>query len=513
MIRVCELFAGVGGFRLGLEKSSNDYKFVWANQWEPGKKVQHAYDCYVSHYGKENHINSDISEIDKKDIPTHDLLVGGFPCQDYSVARTGAQGIQGKKGVLWWQIRDILEAKQPRFVLLENVDRLLKSPASQRGRDFGVMLACFNELGYSVEWRIINAAEYGFAQRRRRIFIFAFKNDTKYAEKINSNNLRNWIHNDGFFVEQFPIVSQELSNDDFGQITFDTPSIKIDSEEFVMEYEDIADISDTFKMEFRNTGIMTNGKIYTEKTEPLHKEGFTLLRDVLESDVDEKYYLDGDNEKLEKWKYLKGAKKIPRVSKTGHEYVFSEGPLAFPDPIDRPARTMLTSESSVNRSTHVVEDPQTKRLRLLTPVEAERLNGFEDNWTNSGMPEKFRYFCMGNALVVNLIEKMGESIKNIVDNEDNISDLGSNIENKNIKLNDSKVSVDLSNNITQVFNDSLEMLELVNCIEDTIYNEGSMKVKMKIEELYSKEELLKISESLKSLKVVSKLVDDILIDR
>lgn len=513
MIRVCELFAGVGGFRLGLEKSSNDYKFVWANQWEPGKKTQHAYDCYVSHFGKENHINSDISEIDKKDIPTHDLLVGGFPCQDYSVARTGAQGIQGKKGVLWWQIRDILEAKQPRFVLLENVDRLLKSPASQRGRDFGVMLACFNELGYSVEWRIINAAEYGFAQRRRRIFIFAFKNDTKYAEKINSNNLRNWIHNDGFFVEQFPIVSQELSNDDFGQITFDTPSIKIDSEEFVMEYEDIADISDTFKMEFRNTGIMTNGKIYTEKTEPLHKEGFTLLRDVLESDVDEKYYLDGDNEKLEKWKYLKGAKKIPRVSKTGHEYVFSEGPLAFPDPIDRPARTMLTSESSVNRSTHVVEDPQTKRLRLLTPVEAERLNGFEDNWTNSGMPEKFRYFCMGNALVVNLIEKMGESIKNIVDNEDNISDLGSNIENKNIKLNDSKVSVDLSNNITQVFNDSLEMLELVNCIEDTIYNEGSMKVKMKIEELYSKEELLKISESLKSLKVVSKLVDDILIDR
>ena len=513
MIRVCELFAGDGGFRLGLEKSSNDYKFVWANQWEPGKKTQHAYDCYVSHFGKENHINSDISEIEKKDIPNHDLLVGGFPCQDYSVARTGAQGIQGKKGVLWWQIRDILEAKQPRFVLLENVDRLLKSPASQRGRDFGVMLACFNELGYSVEWRIINAAEYGFVQRRRRIFIFAFKNDTKYAEKIDSNNLRNWIHSDGFFVEQFPILLSELSNDYDGQITFDTPSIKVDSEEFFMEYEDIADISDTFKMEFRNTGIMTNGKIYTEKTEPLHTEGFTLLRDVLESDVDEKYYLDGDNEKLEKWKYLKGAKKIPRVSKTGHEYVFSEGPLAFPDPIDRPARTMLTSESSVNRSTHVVEDPQTKRLRLLTPVEAERLNGFEDDWTNSGMPEKFRYFCMGNALVVNLIEKMGESIKNIVDNEDNISDLSNDVENKNFKLKDSKENVNLSNNITQVFNNSLQILEKVNYIEDTIYNEGSLKVKMKIEELYTKEELLKISESLKSLKVVSKLVDDILIDK
>ena len=510
MIRVCELFAGVGGFRLGLEKSSNDYKFVWANQWEPGKKTQHAYDCYVSHFGKENHINSDISEVDKTEIPDHDLLVGGFPCQDYSVARTGAQGIQGKKGVLWWQIRDILEAKQPRFVLLENVDRLLKSPSKQRGRDFGVMLACFNELGYSVEWRIINAAEYGFAQRRRRIFIFAFKNNTKYAEKVDKNNLRNWIHKDGFFVQQFPI-SSELNKDDDGQITFDTPSIKVDSQEFVMEYEDIADISDTFKMEFRNAGIMTNGIIYTEKTEPLYNDKFTLLRDVLESDVDEKYYLDGDAEKLEKWKYLKGAKKIERTSKTGHQYIFSEGPLAFPDPIDRPARTMLTSESSVNRSTHVVEDPQTSRLRLLTPIEAERLNGFDDNWTNSGMPEKFRYFCMGNALVVNLIEKMGQSIKNIVDCEDGIVSLSNNIEKKDLKNDDESIS--LSNNIRQIFNNSLQLIEKVGYIEDIIYNEGSSKIRKKIEEQYSKEELLKIGQSLKSLKFISKLIDDILIDK
>ena len=507
MIKVCELFAGVGGFRLGLENSSNDYKFVWANQWEPGKKVQHAYDCYVSHFGKENHINSDISEIDKIEIPDHDLLVGGFPCQDYSVARTGAQGIQGKKGVLWWQIRDILEAKRPRFVLLENVDRLLKSPSSQRGRDFGVMLACFNELGYSVEWRIINAAEYGFAQRRRRIFIFAFRNDTKYSTKIDNNNLRNWIHKDGFFVEQFPIQSSDLNKDYDGQITFDTESINIDSQELVMEYDDIADISDKFKMEFRNSGVMNNGKIYTEKTEPLYNEKFTLLRDILESDVDEKYYLDGDDEKLEKWKYLKGAKKIERTSKTGHKYIFSEGPLAFPDPIDRAARTMLTSESSVNRSTHVVEDPQTKRLRLLTPIEAERLNGFDDNWTNSGMPEKFRYFCMGNALVVNLKEKMGQSIKNIVDCEDVIVSLSS----KDLK-NDYE-SINLSNNIRQIFNNSLQLIEKVDYIDNVIYNEGSSKIKAKIEELYTKEELLKIGESLRSLKFVGKLIDDILIDK
>lgn len=407
-MRVCELFAGVGGFRLGLEDCSDDFKFVWANQWEPSKKVQYAYDCYIKRFGEnENHVNEDISEVDKKSIPDHDLLVGGFPCQDYSVARTGARGIQGVKGVLWWQIREILKEKQPRFVLLENVDRLLKSPAKQRGRDFAVMLACFNDLGYSVEWRVINAAEYGFVQRRRRIFIYAFKNDTKYFNKVDVNNLEKWIHEDGFFQDQFPVLAKE-----------EVDNAKAKS--IIMEYRDIVDVSDNFKFEFENSGIMTNGNVYTEKTVPRYNGKFTLLRDVLESNVDEKYYIDTDEAILEKWKAPKAAKRINRVSKTGHEYVFSEGALAFPDPTDRAARTMLTSEASVNRSSHVVEDPGTGRLRKLTPVEAERLNGFRDNWTNSGMTERARYFCMGNALVVGLIEKMGHTLLDIYnDEEDN----------------------------------------------------------------------------------------------
>ncbi len=197
---VCELFAGVGGFRIGLEESDQNWNTVWANQWEPGRKSQYAYDCYVSHFGKnKNYINEDIASIDKEDIPDHNLLVGGFPCQDYSVARTGAKGMEGKKGVLWWQIRDVLETKSPKFVLLENVDRLLKSPASQRGRDFGVILACFNDLGYTVEWRVINAADYGFAQRRRRTFIFACKNDTKYYESIKNEKLEDVIHKNRIF--------------------------------------------------------------------------------------------------------------------------------------------------------------------------------------------------------------------------------------------------------------------------------------------------------------------------
>lgn len=382
----------------GLEKSDSDWNTVWANQWEPGKKSQYAFDCYVNHFGKENkYVNEDISTINKSEIPDHNLLVGGFPCQDYSVAHTGAEGIEGKKGVLWWQIRDTLEAKQPKFVLLENVDRLLKSPASQRGRDFGVILACFNDLGYSVEWRVINAADYGFAQRRRRVFIFAYKNTTNYFNSKEKISLEDIIQKEGFFIKEFPIKSNSTAK------------------EIDFKYKDLSDVSDSFKMEFRNSGIMRNGKIYTTEVIPAEIPAKPLSKIIEYDGVSEKYNL-GDN--LEKWNYLKGAKDILRKAGTPHEYHFREGAIAFPDGLDKPARTMLTSEGSLNRSTHVIEDPKSKSYRILTPIETERINGFPDNWTDTGMPEKFRYFCMGNALVVGLIEKMGNNLNKIFESED-----------------------------------------------------------------------------------------------
>lgn len=290
-----------------------------------------------------------------------------------------------------------MEAKQPKFVLLENVDRLLKSPANQRGRDFGVILACFNDLGYSVEWRVINAADYGFAQRRRRTFIFAYKNSTNYYNSIEKKSLEDIIQKDGFFIKEFPIKSN------------------LNSKEIDFDYKDLSDVSDYFKMEFKNSGIMRDGKIFTTEVIPSDIEA-KPLRKIIEYDgVSEKYNL-GDN--LEKWNYLKGAKDILRKAGTPHEYHFREGAIAFPDGLDKPARTMLTSEGSLNRSTHVIKDPKNKCYRILTPIETERINGFPDNWTNTGMPEKFRYFCMGNALVVGLIEKMGNSLNKIFESED-----------------------------------------------------------------------------------------------
>ena len=401
---ICELFAGVGGFRLGFDRLGSGWETTWFSQWEPGARTQWAHDCYVQHFGdspdlnNEFHTGEDISTMDKQAIPDHTLLVGGFPCQDYSVAHTlsSSHGIEGKKGVLWWQIRDTIIAKKPPFCIFENVDRLLKSPAKQRGRDFGVILACLAKEGYSVEWRVVNAAQYGAAQRRRRTFIFAYRNDTIYGQKMGNVSADMIIKDGGLMAKAFPIQNM-------GRMT-----------ETVIG-GDIVDVSDNFAFAFEAAGYMCKDRIYTAKVIEQEEKPITLGKILQKNNVDDKFYIT--NEKMPKWTYLKGAKKIPRKSADGHEYTFSEGPIAFPDPWDRPGRTMLTSESTLNRSTHVVSDPGTGRLRLLTPVEAERLQGFDDEWTNTGMPDRMRYFCMGNALVVPMITRMGRVLDTIIAEE------------------------------------------------------------------------------------------------
>ncbi len=457
---VCELFAGVGGFRCGLNdintiedlNKPEKWETVWFSQWEPAdKKTQWAHCCYVNRFGdctdlKGNYTtNEDINAVDKSTVPGHSLLVGGFPCQDYSVASSLAtsKGLEGKKGVLWWDIRDMLEAKKAPFVLLENVDRLLKSPAKQRGRDFGIILACFRDLGYTVEWRVINAAEYGYQQRRRRTFIFAYKNNTEYdsqvkhavkyngmfGEEIKRHSMVHLIEEEGFFAKTFPVDV--------------TDGKKIKSETLPMG---IGELSDSFTFNFENSGVMKDGVVYTLKTYPKYYGKQITLGDILETgEIDKsffipkaKLYYTSENihhsdetrmqlepEQRKTWQYIKGAKKINRKSANGHEYVFSEGAVPMIDEYDKPARTMLTSEGGFSRTTHIVRDKQTGNIRLLTPIEMERIQGFPSNWTEEclvdgekvEMPLTKRRFMMGNALVVDLIKQMEPMLDEIISKE------------------------------------------------------------------------------------------------
>jgi DNA (cytosine-5)-methyltransferase 1 len=428
--RVVELFAGVGGFHLAAQKS--DWEVIWANQWEPGKNVQHAHDIYKKHFPETPTSNADIASVIKK-VPKHDLLVGGFPCQDYSVAATKAQGVQGKKGVLWWDIGRVVEYREPPYILLENVDRLLKSPTAQRGRDFAIMLATLDNLGYSVEWRVINAADYGHVQRRRRVFIFAWKRRGKNmmnewrARYRKCGDPTEWLRRQGLFASTFAsdlfgVGAVELYR---SQLPLKLPDEGIDSKVLTAELreqsipgdsERLFDISEHWMAHkvspFKKAGLMIEGQVWTSDCKAVYNGPRKVLGDIIQKDVDDAwFYLDG--KELKDWKYLKGAKREDRVVKsTGFRFTYSEGALPFPDPLDRPSRTIITGEGgkSPSRFKHVIED-STGRLRRITPVEAERLNGFPDDWTDVGkIPTNFRYFSMGNALVVPLVRDIMHKI-------------------------------------------------------------------------------------------------------
>jgi len=406
-IRVIELFAGVGGFRLGLEKANTHHKsfeIVWSNQWEPSTKTQHASDIYCARFGYNNHSNNDIATVSTKDIPNHDMLVGGFPCQDYSVASTlkNSHGIVGKKGVLWWEIYRILKDKgenSPKYLLLENVDRLLKSPASQRGRDFAIILSSLNSLGYAVQWRVINASEYGMPQRRRRVFIFATKKETSFYKTLKNYPANEILLNEGLFAKTFPvkefdkhqIISNKLS-DDLVDITnnFNTKTPK--------------------KNAFLDNGYMIDGIYHSVKAEAKYDKPLAKLGNFLidEDEIPKEFYIDEDE--LKKWQYQKGAKSIQRVNKTtGHQYLYTEGSMSFPDSLEKPSRTIITGEggASASRFKHVV--CVNGKYRRLTPIELERLNMFPDNHTK-GVTDTKRAFLMGNALVVGIVERLANKI-------------------------------------------------------------------------------------------------------
>lgn len=402
IIRVAELFAGVGGFRLGLEAASGDlarFEVIFSNQHEPGKRKQVASEVYAARFGATGHTDRDIATVLTKEIPDHDMLVGGFPCQDYSVASTlrNAKGLVGKKGVLWWQIHRILSEKRrkPRYLLLENVDRLLGSPAGQRGRDFAVMLRSLDQLGYAVEWRVVNAAEYGMPQRRRRVFILGHLKGTSTYRSIGHHSAQQWLTEASPMARALPC----------------TPSDS-DAQAFSIE-DELDSISKRFgkgmtASPFRNAGVMISGTVFTMRVAAVEEEPRTLASVLQPLDaVPNEFFIARKD--LPQWRYLKGAKQERRASANGHQYAYAEGAMAFPDPLDRPSRTVITGEGgrSPSRFKHVVQIGN--RFRRLTPIELERLNMFPDNHT-AGASDGWRAFFMGNALVVGLVERIGKAL-------------------------------------------------------------------------------------------------------
>jgi DNA (cytosine-5)-methyltransferase 1 len=280
---------------------------------------------------------------------------------------------------------------------------LLKSPVSQRGRDFAIMLASLSDLGYVVEWRVINAADYGMPQRRKRVYIMAYKSDSDIGKEIKKlKSPVDWITNKGVMQEAFPmqVNSTPSKPDKYFVIEGDLDEITNNTVDYTSKVRP-----------FDTIGIMIDRKVYTDSaTAEEYKGKKQTLGSILEDekDIPAEFFISKAD--LEKWVYLKGAKKEERTASSGHVYHYSEGPVTFPDALDRASRTIITGEGGkgASRFKHVVETPS-GRLRRLIPVELERLNMFPDNHT-VGATDAKRAFFMGNALVVGVVEKLGKSL-------------------------------------------------------------------------------------------------------
>jgi DNA (cytosine-5)-methyltransferase 1 len=410
-----ELFAGVGGFRLAAEKHGIQ-TILW-NQWEPSTKtVQHAHDVYRFRFKDsgydERFSNKNISTVSDEickapEYANPTFLVGGFPCQDYSVAKsaTSALGLEGKKGVLWWDILKLAQELNPRYLVLENVDRLLKSPTANRGRDFAIMLASLGKIGYQVEWRVITASDFGSFQKRRRIFIVASKTLTKKKHSQSSQTAARYLQADGLLAKAFPV----------SRLLAPVSNFEVGTDPLAVEDDYIAIKG---KSRFLDSGLFVGGQVFTASTLP-RVERLRVLREVLvdrKSDlveIPEEYFIP--NTQYSAWEGHKFGGKRERTTKDGFTYNYTEGSMAFPDDLDRPSRTILTGEGgpTPSRFKHAVATPS-GRIRRLLPEELEQLNGFPPGWTETGINGKQsanrRAFFMGNALVVGVVERIFASI-------------------------------------------------------------------------------------------------------
>ena len=415
-----ELFAGIGGFRSALDPLGGEC--VFASEID-----KYASQAYRTLYNGAPELHGDITKIDAHDIPDHDVLVGGFPCQAFSVAGQ-RKGFEDARGTLFFEIARIASTKKPRLMLLENVKGLLSHDG---GRTFEIMCVILNDIGYAIDFRVLNSKHFGVPQNRERIFV-ACDRDAEHAE---------WDVTGSDVVAKAKRRAQALGVRTFN---FDWP-------------ENI--------------------------------EVTTRLRDVLETQVDEKYYLseektakliaqitekNGDepivygslehygNDQMNRVYSVDGLAPTitvvsgggreqeiaePQIEKVGHlpsdsgqtGAVYSaEGisptllnqhgnavkmivePLTVFQKTTSWTTTVRYDETGtlqaarLDKVPQVVTGPPRYRIRKLTPRECWRLQGFTDAQhdavMNAGISDSQRYKQAGNAVTVNVIRALGEHL-------------------------------------------------------------------------------------------------------
>ena len=360
-LKFIDLFSGIGGFRLGLER--NGFKCVWScenNKWSNM--------VYDYQFGGKNNETRDIRNVDKRNIPDHDILCAGFPCQSFSIAGK-RKGFNDPRGTLFFEICKIARIKRPPFLLLENVKGLL---SHERGRTFGIILNSLEELGYEVEWQVIDSQYYGVPQHRERVFIIG--------------------HLGGFGGQQiFPIQK-------CNEILAEKNKCEQGEEERIQS-KDIVSTIDS-----RYGALRISGETYINDPKPIimHRSGDWNNARLTCSDI--------------------AFSILQKFSTDNCQFVVK--PCLTPDRPEKRQNGRRFKEDGDPAFTLTGSDVHgisiNDEIRRLTPMECERLQGFPDHWTKYGLnneSEKVeisdtqRYNLIGNAVTVNVLEFLGNEIK------------------------------------------------------------------------------------------------------
>ncbi|MBA7587324.1 IS1595 family transposase ISCco3 [subsurface metagenome] len=367
-MRYIELFAGIGGFRLGLEKAfcnkdrgtlskekrehkqNNVYTkskhqaiCVFANEWD-----KYACQIYRKNFGEGELYEEDITKISAESIPDFDLLTAGFPCQSFSIAGK-RKGFGDTRGTLFFEICRIAEAKKPNLLLLENVKGLLNHDG---GNTFRIILDSLSELGYNCEWEVLNSKNFGVPQNRERVFIVGHLRG-KGGQKV------------------FPIGSTMRKSNE---------SSKRQTSGCVKGVSGRIQNDDTY--------LIYKGAIMSKQNKKWLEDGKELSRNFPQG---QRVYSDRG------------------ISST---IAGNAGGLGGKTGLYKVSPTLYGFKHGTHKHFNEILPKQLGLIRCLTPTECERLQGFPDGWTR-GLSDTQRYKCLGNAVTVNVIEEIGKKIKKI----------------------------------------------------------------------------------------------------
>lgn len=317
-MRIVSLFSGIGGFELGIRNSKLNGEVVFSSEID-----KYATASYLSNFD-DNNLQGDITKISEKDIPDHDLLVAGFPCQAFSIA--GMQkGFADTRGTLFFDVARILKEKQPPYFLLENVKNLV---AHDGGKTFMKIIQILNEVGYTIDFTIINSQEAGLPQNRERTYIVGILGG-KESEKVT-----------------------------------DTRSKKIDALKKTFEYKGF---------DFFSTLVFNNPQLY--------------IKDIIENNQEERYMITNDEVKkfLVENQFEEDGKCVDKIVK------LFDLPRDVWNDLERQRRVYSVngvSPTILARSDTTkiyIQDENGAYIRKFTPRENFRLQGFDDEFIDNIM--------------------------------------------------------------------------------------------------------------------------------